>query len=205
MSSAAAKSTEIRVRIAPSPTGFFHVGTARAALFNYLFAKNNNGKFILRIEDTDLERSDPKFEKDIVENLKWLGIEWDEFYKQSERIPSYTKYLDKLLKEEKAYRCFCTEDELEAVRQDQMSRGLAPRYTGKCMGLSSEEVKKYLAEGKPSIIRFKVVSKKVAFNDIIRGKIEFDTSLIGDFAFPCHQRRRSYPQHPKANTIERGS
>ena len=182
MSSAAMKSSEIRVRIAPSPTGFFHVGTARAALFNYLFAKNNNGKFILRIEDTDLERSDPKFEKDIIENLKWLGIEWDEFYKQSERIPSYTKYLDKLLKEGKAYHCFCTEDELEAVRQDQMSRGLAPLYTGKCRGLTNQEVKKYLAEGKPSIIRFKVASKKVAFNDIIRGKIEFDTSLMGDFA-----------------------
>ncbi len=173
---------DVRVRIAPSPTGNLHLGTARTALFNYLFARHEGGKFILRIEDTDLERSDPKFEKDIVENLRWLGIEWDEFYRQSERIPIYSKYLEKLLKEGRAYYCFCSEDELEAKRQERMARGEPPKYNGKCRGLSEEEVKKKLAEGQPSIIRFKTASGKIKFKDLIRKEIEFDVDLIGDFS-----------------------
>ncbi len=177
------KPKEIRVRIAPSPTGFLHVGTARAALFNYLFAKNNGGKFILRIEDTDIERSEPRFEKDIIESLKWLNILWDEGpFRQSDRIETYTKYLAKLLDENKAYYCFCSEEELEAVRQDQLSRGLAPKYNGKCQSLTLKEAKERLAQGDPAIIRFRAREEKVSFNDLIRGKIEFDTSLIGDFA-----------------------
>jgi glutamyl-tRNA synthetase len=172
----------VRVRIAPSPTGNLHLGTARAALFNYLFAKHEGGKFILRIEDTDLERSDSKFEKDIVENLRWLGIEWDEFYRQSERISIYSKYLEKLLGEGRAYHCFCPEDDLEAKRQEQMARGEPPKYNGKCRELSKEELKKKLAEGKSSIIRFKTNPGKIKFKDLIREEIEFDTDLIGDFA-----------------------
>jgi len=172
-----------RVRMAPSPTGKLHIGTARTTLFNYLFAKHEGGKFILRIEDTDLARSDPKFEKDIIENLQWLGIRWDEGpFRQSERTSSYAQYLEKLLKTEEAYHCFCSEDELEDKRQEQMSRGEAPKYNGKCRELSEDEVKKYLAEGKPSIIRFKAPAKKVSFHDLIRGKLEFDSFLIGDFA-----------------------
>ena len=183
MSSMEAKFNEIRVRIAPSPTGFLHIGTARAALFNYLFAKHEGGKFILRIEDTDLARSDPKFEKDIIESLEWLGIQWDEGpYRQSERLPSYVNYLDKLLKEDKAYRCFCSEEELEVQRQYQMSLGQPPLYNGKCRELSKSEVEKYLAEGKPSIIRFKCPAKKIVFHDLVRGRLEFDSKLIGDFA-----------------------
>ncbi len=174
---------EVRVRIAPSPTGFLHIGTARTALFNYLFAKKQQGIFILRIEDTDIERSFPKFERDIMENLKWLGIEWDEGpYRQSERGEIYTKYLKKLLSENKAYHCFCSKEELEAQRQYQMSIGQAPRYTGKCRELSPEKVQEYLTQGKSSIIRFKVPAKKVKFNDLIRGEVEFDTGLIGDMA-----------------------
>ncbi len=177
------KPGEVRTRFAPSPTGFLHIGSARTALFNYLFSKKNQGNFILRIEDTDTERSDPKFEEDIIENLKWLGIDWDEGpYRQSERGDIYTKYLEKLLNEGKAYYCFCSEEELEAKRQEQMSRGLSPRYNGKCSKLSSEEVKKKLAEGQPSIIRFKISVKKVSFNDMIRGKVEFDANLIGDIS-----------------------
>ena len=173
----------VRVRIAPSPTGYLHIGTARTTLFNYLFAKHEKGKFILRIEDTDIGRSSPEFEKDIIENLQWLGLKWDEGpFRQSERTSSYAKYLEKLIKDEAAYYCFCSEDELEAKRQEQMSRGEAPKYNGKCRRLSEDEVKKYLAEGKPSIIRFKTPSKKVRFHDLIRGKLEFDSSLIGDFA-----------------------
>ncbi|MFH1366045.1 MAG: glutamate--tRNA ligase [Patescibacteria group bacterium] len=176
------KLKEIRVRIAPSPTGFLHVGTARSALFNYLFAKKNGGKFILRIEDTDIERSEPRFEKNIIDGLKWLNILWDEGpFRQSDRIPIYTQYLDKLLKENKAYYCFCAKEELEAIKQDQTSRGLAPIYNGKCRDLSETEVKKRLSEGQPAIIRFKTHGKKISFNDLIRGKIEFDSSLIGDF------------------------
>jgi len=180
---------EVRVRIAPSPTGFLHIGTARAALFNYLFAKKYQGSFILRIEDTDIERSNPLFEKDIIENLKWLGIEWSEGsdlggkygpYRQTERTDIYTKYLKKLLSEDKAYYCFCSKEDLEAEKQYQMSIGEPPRYSGKCALLSKEEIKKRLAEKKKSVIRFKISSKKVEFNDMIREKVEFDTSLIGD-------------------------
>lgn len=177
------KPGEVRTRFAPSPTGFLHIGSARTGLFNYLFAKKYQGSLILRIEDTDVERSDPKFEKDIIENLKWLGIEWDEGpYRQSERGDIYLKYLEKLLKEGKAYYCFCSAKDLETQRQYQMSIGQPPHYNGKCAKLSPEEVKKNLAEGKKSIIRFKVPSQKVEFTDMVRGKIEFDTSLSGDVA-----------------------
>ncbi|GAH69799.1 unnamed protein product, partial [marine sediment metagenome] len=183
------KPGEVRVRIAPSPTGMLHLGLARTALFNYLFAKKYQGSFILRIEDTDLERSDSRFEKDIIENLKWLGIEWSEGpdnggaygpYRQSQRLENYAKYLEKLLAEDKAYYCFCSEEELEAQRQYQLSIGEAPRYSGKCAGLAKEEVEKILAEGKSSVIRFRVPGKKIEFDDLIRGKLEFDTSLMGD-------------------------
>jgi len=173
---------DIRIRIAPSPTGNLHIGTARSALFNYLFAKNQGGKFILRIEDTDLQRSDPRFEKEITESLKWLGIEWDEFYKQSERTEVYKKYLEKLLKEGKAYHCFCSEEELEAKRQEQMARGAPAKYNGKCRLLPEKEVRERLRRGEGSIIRFRVPEKKVRFQDLIRGEIEFDSGLIGDFS-----------------------
>ena len=183
MSSSEAKLKEIRVRMAPSPTGLLHVGNARTALFNYLFAKHEGGKLILRIEDTDLERSKPEFEKDILKNFEWLDIKWDEGpYRQSERTAIYAEYLGRLLKENKAYYCFCSEEELEAVRQDQLSRGLAPKYNGKCHNLAPEEIKECLSKGKPSIIRFRTRQEKISFTDLIRGKIEFDSSLIGDFA-----------------------
>ena len=179
----------VRVRIAPSPTGFLHIGTARVALFNYLFAKKHHGDFILRIEDTDPERSEKKYEKDIMEGLMWLDIEWSEGpdiggpygpYRQSGRKETYRKYLKKLLDEDKAYHCFCSKEELEAQRQYQLSIGEPPRYSGKCAHLPKEVVKKYLAEGKKSVIRFRVPAKKIVFEDLIRGKIEFDTSLMGD-------------------------
>ncbi|HQK63670.1 MAG TPA: glutamate--tRNA ligase family protein, partial [Candidatus Staskawiczbacteria bacterium] len=172
----------IRVRIAPSPTGALHVGTARTALFNYLFAKKNGGKFIFRIEDTDLERSDLKWTQDIIEGLRWLGIQWDEGpdiggefgpYKQTQRLDTYERYLKQLLDEGKAYHCFCTEEELEAKRQDQLARGKAPKYDGKCAKLSKEEAAKNIADGKPSVIRFRVANKKVKFKDLIRKEVEF--------------------------------
>lgn len=179
----------IRVRIAPSPTGPAHIGTARTALFNYLFAKQNKGKFILRIEDTDKERSEQRWTDEVIEQLKWLQIEWNEGpdiagnfgpYKQSQRLDIYKKYLEKLLKKDNAYYCFCTEEELENKRQEQMSRGLAPKYDGTCAHLSREIVEKNLMDNKSSVIRFRVDNKKVKFNDLIRGSVEFDASLLGD-------------------------
>jgi glutamyl-tRNA synthetase len=184
---------KIRVRIAPSPTGALHIGTARSALFNYLYAKNppggGKGKFILRIEDTDLERSDLKWTQDILEGLKWLQIEWDEGpdiggdfgpYKQTQRINIYKKHLEKLLSEGKAYHCFCGSEELEIKRQEQMSRGVAPKYDGTCAKLSQDIVEKSLKDGRASVIRFKVPTKKVKFKDLVRGEVEFDSKLIGD-------------------------
>jgi len=180
---------KIRVRIAPSPTGPVHIGTARTALFNYLFAQKNKGKFILRIEDTDTKRSEQKWTDEIIEELKWLGLGWDEGpdiggefepYKQSQRLDIYEKYLKQLLEENKAYYCFCTEEELESKRQEQISMGLAPKYDGKCSHFTSDIVQKNLSEGKSSVIRFRVQSKKIRFDDMIRGEVEFDTGLLGD-------------------------
>jgi glutamyl-tRNA synthetase len=180
---------KIRVRFAPSPTGPLHIGGSRTALFNYLFAKKNKGKFVLRIEDTDVQRSEQKWTDEIVEQLKWLGIQWDEGpdidgefgpYKQSQRLDIYEKYLKKLLEEKKAYYCFCTAEELESKRQEQMSRGLAPKYDGKCAHLPEEVVQKNLTEKKPSVIRFGVQNKKIKFEDLVRGNVEFDAGLLGD-------------------------
>ncbi len=185
------KKEKVRVRIAPSPTGYLHIGTARTALFNYLFAKNQGGKFILRIEDTDLERSDEKFTKEIIESLHWLGIDYDEGpdiggpfgpYRQSERIKTYKKYLQQLLNEDKAYYCFCTEEELEAERKAMMQRGEPPVYSGRCSDLSSIQIKKFRDDGRKSIIRFRMPAKRVIFEDLIKGVLEFDTKLIGDIA-----------------------
>lgn len=165
---------KIRVRIAPSPTGLLHIGTARAALFNYLFAKKNKGKFILRIEDTDLERSDAKYEKNIIEGLKWLGLKWDEkTYRQSERTKIYEKYIRQLFDKKLAYFCPCAEEQLKKEKQEQITQKkplvhLCP----------------YREKGiKKGIIRFKTpADKKIKFIDLIRGELEFDTSQIGDFS-----------------------
>jgi nondiscriminating glutamyl-tRNA synthetase len=181
---------EVRVRIAPSPTGPLHIGTARTALFNYLFAQKHQGSFILRIEDTDKERSEKKWEENIIEGLRWLGIDWAEGpdiggdygpYRQSEKRSVYTKYLKQLIEEDKAYYCFCSKEDLEAQRQYQMSIGKTPIYTGKCRDLSKETVAKYLKEKKPFVIRLKNPMKKVSFDDMVRGNIEFDSTLLGDF------------------------
>lgn len=178
----------VRVRIAPSPTGFLHIGTARTALFNWLFARQHGGKFILRIEDTDIERSEKKFEDDIVLGLKWLGLDWDEGpdiggdygpYRQSERSAIYEKYLQKLLDENKAYYCFCSKEDLEEDRKAMLAQGLAPKYSGRCRNLTPEKNNE-LSKTKTAVIRFKTPETVVEFNDLIRGKIKFDSSLIGD-------------------------
>ena len=173
--------TEIRVRIAPSPTGHLHVGTARTALFNWLFARHHGGKFILRIEDTDLERSEKKFEDNIIEGLKWLGLDWDEGpVRQTDRLEIYEGHLKKLLEIGKAYFCFCTKEELDAEREHMMKDGIAPRYSGKCSKLSPEEAMQKKEKQVPAVIRFRVPEETVEFADIIRGQVSFDGSLIGD-------------------------
>lgn len=178
---------EVRVRIAPSPTGPLHLGTARTALFNWLFAKNQDGIFVLRIEDTDLERSDPKYEKDILENLQWLGLNWDKGpYRQSERLDIYEKYIKKLLKEERAYYCFCSKEDLEAERQAMLSQGLAPKYSGRCRHNKKPD------PNQPSVIRFRMPETEVVFNDLIRGKVKFNAGLIGDIVIAKDLRTPLY-------------
>ncbi len=170
----------IKVRFAPSPTGPFSVGNARTALFNWLFAKHEGGEFLLRIEDTDKERSEKKFEDDIIHGLEWLGLTSNgEIIRQSERSEIYKTYLNKLLEGGLAYWCFCTTEELEIERQAQLSQGLAPKYSGRCRGISHEEAQKRL-QNETAVIRFKMPEKTISFHDIVRGKVEFKTALIGD-------------------------
>ncbi|MEK7635764.1 MAG: glutamate--tRNA ligase [Patescibacteria group bacterium] len=179
----------VRVRFGPSPTGFLHIGGARTVLFNWLFAKSHNGVFILRIEDTNKERSKKEYEEDIINSLKWLGLDWDEGpdiggnygpYRQSEKINIYEKYLEQLLNQEKAYYCFCSKEELEIDRQALLSQGLAPKYSGRCRNLSADEVEKKMKIGDKPVIRLKIPDRKIEFQDIIRGKIQFDAGLMGD-------------------------
>jgi len=180
-----------RTRIAPSPTGFLHIGTARTALINYLVAKKNSGHFVLRIEDTDLERSDKKFEEDIMEGLRWLGLFWDEGvelggsfapYRQSERLQTYQKYIKELLEQGRAYHCFCSEEELENYRQKMLKNKKPAIYSGKCSTLGVKEAQERINNGERSIIRFRVPSKKIEFDDHIKGRVQFDTKLIGDIS-----------------------
>ena len=174
--------TKIRVRIAPSPTGQLHFGTARTALFNFLFARANHGAFLVRIEDTDTERSKKEFEKDILDQLKWLGISWDEEpIRQSERKEIYQVYIKKLLEKDAAYYCFCQEEDLATIKADQISRGEAPKYSGHCQSIKPEIAKERIARGEKSIIRLRVPEKSIEFEDLVKGKITYDASLFGDF------------------------
>lgn len=184
-------STDIRVRYAPSPTGHLHIGNARTALFNYLFARNNNGKFVIRIEDTDKKRNIEGGEESQLKYLKWLGMDWDESidkegpygpYRQSERNEIYKKYYTDLLERGLAYKCYCTEEELEAEREAQIARSEMPRYSGKCSHLTKEEQERLEKEGRKPSIRFKVPAGKVyTFNDMVKGTVSFESDGIGDF------------------------
>lgn len=170
----------IRVRLAPSPTGYMHIGTARAGLFVWLFARKNKGAFILRIEDTDRERSKKEYEESIIEGLKGLGIDWDEFYRQSERTEIYKDHLERLVREGKAYPCFCTNEELDNERKIAEENKKTPIYSGKCSHILREEAEARIRNGESFTIRFRMPSERVIFNDMIRGQVQFDTSLIGD-------------------------
>ncbi len=180
----------IRVRIAPSPSGNLHIGTARTALFNYLYAKKTGGKFVLRIEDTDLERSNQEYTQNIFDSLKALGLEWDEGpdvggeygpYYQSQRFDIYPKYAQMLIDKGYAYECFCTTEELEAEKEEAMKNHKAYVYSRKCLNLTEEQKAELRAKGVKPSIRFKVEHKELIFNDLVKGELKFDTSLIGDF------------------------
>ncbi len=185
---------EVRVRMAPSPTGPLHVGGARTTLFNWLFARKHGGTFVLRIEDTDKERSEKKYEAEVLEGLQWLGLTWDEGpladggrlpgmdergtygpYRQSARTEIYKKYLQQLLTKGDAYYCYCTKEELEAQREALTSQGLPPKYNGHC-----RDIKTPPPGRKPEVIRFKVPETRVEFHDMVRGKVVFDAGLFGD-------------------------
>jgi nondiscriminating glutamyl-tRNA synthetase len=184
-------SSEVRVRYAPSPTGHLHIGNARTALFNYLFARNQNGKFIIRIEDTDQKRNIEGGEESQLRYLKWLGIEWDESidvggeygpYRQSERTEIYQKYTEELLEKGLAYHCYCTSEELEKEREEQQANSQMPRYSGKCRNLTAEQRAELEAEGREPSIRFRVPSnKEIKWNDIVKDEVSFESEGIGDF------------------------
>ncbi|HET7618700.1 MAG TPA: glutamate--tRNA ligase [Vicinamibacterales bacterium] len=180
----------MRVRFAPSPTGQLHVGNARTALFNWLLARGHDGTSILRIEDTDVERSTRESEAAILEDLRWLGLDWDEGpdvggpcgpYRQSERLHLYTSYANELLQAGHAYYCFCSPQKLEADRKAMLAEGRPPRYAGTCRALAPEEVQQRLDGGERPVIRFRVPEHiDVSFQDLVRGEVTFSTDVIGD-------------------------
>jgi len=182
--------TDMRVRFAPSPTGHLHVGNARTALFNWLLARGQRGTFILRIEDTDAERSTRESEAAIVADLKWLGLDWQEGpdiggafgpYRQSERLDTYSRVARDLLERRLAYYCFCRPEELEAERRDALAAGRAPKYSGTCRALTPEAAAARVAAGEAGAIRFAVPGgRDVTFHDLVRGDVTFSADVIGD-------------------------
>ena len=198
----------IRVRFAPSPTGQLHIGNARTAILNWLFAQHTGGKFILRIEDTDLERSKDEFSDQIYEDLKWLGLIWNEGpdidgeygpYRQSQRLEIYRQYADLLLKKELAYYCFCTPEELDQMRKQALAKGETVRYNRKCLNLSDAEKKAFAENGRKPAIRFKIPSGEIKFNDIVKGEISFADENISDFVI---MRKEGIPTYNFAVVID---
>ncbi len=184
------KISGVRVRFAPSPTGYLHVGGARTAIFNYLFARHNGGTFVLRIEDTDQERSTRASEDSLVEDLRWLGLDWDEGpdvggpygpYRQSERIGIYKEVADKLCTQGNAYPCFCTDEELDRKREEAVAASRPPQYDGTCRDLTPAEVAEKRASGIPEAIRFRVGDGVVRFHDAVRGDMELAHDMVGDW------------------------
>ncbi|WP_337267297.1 glutamate--tRNA ligase [Oryzifoliimicrobium ureilyticus] len=180
--------SDIRVRIAPSPTGEPHVGTAYIALFNYLFAKKNGGTFILRIEDTDQTRSTREFEQKVLDALKWCGLEWAEGpdiggpygpYRQSDRKDIYRPFVDKILEAGHGFNCFCTPERLERMREEQRAAGKAPKYDGHCLNLAAEEVTSRIAAGEPHVVRMKVPTEgSCKFHDGVYGDVEIPWEAV---------------------------
>ena len=187
--------TTPRVRFAPSPTGLLHVGNARTALYNWLFARRVGGTFILRIEDTDLERSEARYETQLIKDLRWLGLDWDEGpglaagepemgsfgpYRQSKRLAIYAEHTERLLAEGNAYRCFCTTEELEVERARAVAEHGPQVYSGRCRALQSAEIEKNLAAGKPFSVRLKIGTEPLRFHDLVHGPVEFAAEAVSD-------------------------
>jgi len=184
---------KVRVRYAPSPTGFLHIGGARSALFNYLFAKKHQGQFIIRIEDTDIERNVAGGEVSQIRDLKWLGIIPDESplepnpkyapYRQMERLATYQQYADQLMKQGQAYHCYCSEEELERSREEQLASGIAaPQYNRRCLHLSQREKQVFIDQGRKPVVRIKLNDHlKIDFVDLVRGPVSFNNDDIGDW------------------------
>ncbi|MGH9453819.1 MAG: glutamate--tRNA ligase [Terriglobia bacterium] len=179
----------IRVRFAPSPTGFVHVGNARTALFNWLFARHQGGTLILRIEDTDVQRSEERYESQLIEDLKWVGLDWDEGpdrggnrgpYRQSERKELYSRTAAQLIAQDHAYFCFCTPDELERDRQEALKAGRQPKYSGRCRMRPREESARQVAEGVAAAIRLKIESGVFNWDDVVHGPTSFSSDVMGD-------------------------
>lgn len=171
----------VRVRIAPSPTGNLHIGTARTAVFNWLYARHHQGTFILRVEDTDEERSQPEYTENILEGLRWLGMEWDEGpYFQSQRLDLYRNAIQKLLDQGLAYRCYCTTEELDEMRAAQKKRNEAPRYDNRHRHLTAEQEAAFQAEGRQPVIRFKIEDdQSITWKDLVRGPMHWQGRDLG--------------------------
>ncbi|UCE42456.1 MAG: glutamate--tRNA ligase [Candidatus Aminicenantes bacterium] len=199
----------IRVRFAPSPTGFLHVGNARTALFNWLFARQQKGTFVLRIEDTDIERSALEYEEKLKEDLLWLGLDWDEGpdaggafgpYRQSLRLDIYKDYTHKLLDSGKAYRCFCTTEDLETERKEAQAKSGVAIYSGKCANISATEALQRIQDGEKASVRLRTPGRgALAFPDLVRGELKFDLSLIGD---PIIVRSTGHPAYNFAVVVD---
>ena len=204
--------TKTRVRFAPSPTGLLHVGNARTALYNWLFARHTGGDFLLRIEDTDLDRSEARHETQLIEDLKWLGLNWDEGprlagegvegphapYRQSERLAIYREHTAQLLREGKAYRCFCTAEELEAERQKAVSEHRPQVYSGRCRSISTAD-SEARAANEPFAVRLRIPDRPLRFHDIVRGDVEFASETVSD---PILVRSSGVPVYNYVVTVD---
>jgi nondiscriminating glutamyl-tRNA synthetase len=199
----------MRIRFAPSPTGQLHVGNARTALFNWLLAKGAGGTFILRIEDTDMERSTRESERAILDDLRWMGLTWDEGveaggehgpYRQSERLHIYRAHVVELMSRGQAYQCFCSEQQLAADREAALKAGQPPKYVGRCRDIGRDAARRRIENGERAVIRFRVPEHRdVAFNDIVRGEVRFSTDVIGD---PVLVRSDGVPAYNYAVVID---
>ena len=200
--------SKVRVRFAPSPTGYVHVGNARTALFNWLFARHHGGVYALRIEDTDAERSKPEYERQLIEDLRWFGLDWDEGpdkggpfgpYRQSERSEIYARYAEKLIEQGDAYYCFCSAEQLEAERHEALKSGHQPRYSGRCRKLTAEEVSRRKAAGEPAAVRLKILESSFFWNDRVHGPTSISSEVIGD---PILVRSEGLPAYNYAVVID---
>ena len=199
---------KVRVRFAPSPTGYVHVGNARTALFNWLFARHHGGAFVLRIEDTDVERSREEYETQLLADLRWFGLDWDEGpdcggafapYRQSERKELYARYGAQLIDQGRAYHCFCSEEQLEAERQEALKAGRQPKYSDRCRKLAREEAAARLAAGEEAAVRLKIVEGSFGWHDLVHGLTTFSSEVIGD---PILLRSDGHPAYNYAVVID---